>query len=160
MLSLLQSLSVKNCPLKMATTPSLRNTFGWNTDTLDSRLELASATHSILSAWLPQCSRGCSPLVYMRAKSLQLQPTLCNPTDCSPQTILSMGFSRQECQSQLPYLFQGIVPTQGSNPCLRHLPYWQMGSLPPAPPGHPTLPSQLFKFPHSPQTMNKGILSF
>ena len=48
------------------------------------KVGLASETHSILSAWLPQCSRSCSPLVHMRAKSLQLQPTLCNPTDCSP----------------------------------------------------------------------------
>ena len=34
-------------------------------------------------------------------------------------------------------LFQGIFPTQGSNPrrlCLLH---WQVGSLPPVPPGKP-----------------------
>ena len=34
-------------------------------------------------------------------------------------------------------LFQGIFPTQGSNPCLLCLLNWQVGSLPLAPPGKP-----------------------
>ena len=34
-------------------------------------------------------------------------------------------------------LLQGIFPTQGSNPHLLHLLHWQLGSLPPAPPGKP-----------------------
>ena len=29
------------------------------------------------------------------------------------QATLSMGFSRQECGSGLPFLLQGIFPTQG-----------------------------------------------
>ena len=33
--------------------------------------------------------------------------------------------------------FQGIFPTQGSNPWLLHLEYWQVGSLLLAPPGKP-----------------------
>ena len=33
---------------------------------------------------------------------------------------LSMGFSRQECWSGLPFLLQGIFPTQGWNPGLLH----------------------------------------
>ena len=36
------------------------------------------------------------------AKSLQSCPTLCDPMDCS-QPPLSMGFSRQEYQSGLPF---------------------------------------------------------
>ena len=39
----------------------------------------------------------------MRAKSLQSCPTLCDPMDCSPQAPLSMGFSRQEYWSGLPF---------------------------------------------------------
>ena len=37
-------------------------------------------------------------------------------------------------------LLQGIFPTQGSNPRLLCLLHWQVGSLPPAPPGMPTDP--------------------
>ena len=32
---------------------------------------------------------------------------------------------------------RGIFPTQGTNPCLLHLLYWQAGSLPTGPPGRP-----------------------
>ena len=39
----------------------------------------------------------------LRAKSLQLCMTLCNPMDCSLQTPLSIGFSRQEYWSGLPF---------------------------------------------------------
>ena len=49
--------------------------------------------------------------------------TLCKPmglnTAC--QAPLSMGFSRQEDWSH-HFLFQGIFLTQGSNPCVMHLP--------------------------------------
>ena len=41
----------------------------------------------------------------------------------APQAPLSMGFSRQECCSGLPWLLPGVFPTQGSNPsllCLLH----------------------------------------
>ena len=37
------------------------------------------------------------------AKSLQLCPTLCNPIDGSPQAPPSLGFSRQEHWSGLPF---------------------------------------------------------
>ena len=40
----------------------------------------------------------------MHAKLLQLFPTLCHPMDCSRQAPLSMGFSRQEYWSGLPFL--------------------------------------------------------
>ena len=53
----------------------------------------------------------------------------CNPTDyIACQTCLSMEFPRQECWSS--FLFQGIFPTQGSNPHLLHLLHWQADSLP------------------------------
>ena len=51
------------------------------------------------------------------------------------QASLSMGFSRQEHWSGLPFLLQGIFPTQGLNPCLLCLLHWQLGSLPVVPPG-------------------------
>ena len=47
------------------------------------------------------------------------------------QAPLSLGFSRQVgCH----FLFQGILPAQGSNPYLLCLLHWQAGSLPLAPP--------------------------
>ena len=42
----------------------------------------------------------------MRAKSLQLCLTLCDPMDVAWQALLSMGFSRQEHWSGLPFLLQ------------------------------------------------------
>ena len=53
-----------------------------------------------------------------------------------------MGFSRQEYWSGLHFLFQGIFPTQGLNPCLPGLLHWQMGSLLLAPLGKPTVGTQ------------------
>ena len=46
------------------------------------------------------------------------------------QAPLSMAFSRQEYWSGLPFPSPGrIFLTQGSNPCLLHLPHWQADSL-------------------------------
>ena len=45
------------------------------------------------------------------------------------QASLSMGFSRQEYWSGLPFPYQGIFPTQGLNPCLLRLLQWQADSL-------------------------------
>ena len=52
---------------------------------------------------------------------------------------LFMGFSRQEYWSGLGChaLLQGICPTQGMNPCLLCLLYWQVGSWLLALPGKP-----------------------
>ena len=57
----------------------------------------------------------------------------------TPQTIacqppLFTGFSWQEYWSGLPFLPQGIFPTQGSNQCLLHL---EADSLPLTPLGGP-----------------------
>ena len=64
-------------------------------------------------------------------------PTLCDPMDCSCQAPLSMGFSRPEYWSELPFLLQGIFLTQGWNPRLLCLLHWQAGSLPLVLPGKP-----------------------
>ena len=53
------------------------------------------------------------------------------------QAPLSMEFSKQEYWSRLACRPPGIFPTQGSNPPLIHLLHWQVGSLPPLPPGKP-----------------------
>ena len=45
-------------------------------------------------------------------------PTLFDPMDCSPPD--SMGFSRQEYWSGLPFPFPGVFPTQGSSPGVLH----------------------------------------
>ena len=47
------------------------------------------------------------------------------------QTLLSVGFSRQEYWSRLPFPPPRIFPTQGSNLHFLSLLHWQAGSLPP-----------------------------
>ena len=42
--------------------------------------------------------------------------TLCDPKDCSHQAPLSMGFSRQECWSGLPFPTPGDLPNPGITP--------------------------------------------
>ena len=44
----------------------------------------------------------------------------CNPWTVAHQGLLSMGFSRQEYWSGLPFPFPGILLSQGSNPGLLH----------------------------------------
>ena len=58
--------------------------------------------------------------IYQFRSVAQSCPTLCNPMDyIARQAPLSMGFPRQEYW-RLPFLFQGIFPTQGSNLGLPH----------------------------------------
>ena len=56
--------------------------------------------------------------------------TLVTPWTGTHQAPLFTGFSRQECWSGCHFLLQGIFPTQGSNPSLLCLLYWQADSLP------------------------------
>ena len=79
--------------------------------------------HSFL--WLSNVCAMLSSSVY---------PTLCDPMDCSLPGSSIPGDSpgkntRMDCHA----LLQGIFPTQGSNPRLLYLLYWQAGSLPLAP---------------------------
>ena len=60
--------------------------------------------------------------------------TLCDPTDCSPQAPLSMGFSRQEYWSGLSFPSPGDLPNQEIEPAF---PTWQVDFLPSVPPGKP-----------------------
>ena len=74
----------------------------------------------------------------MLAKSLELCATLCDLMDCNlwDSPGKNMGVV---CHA----LLQGILPVQGPNPNLLYFLQWQVGSLPLAPPG---LPSILFLF--------------
>ena len=59
----------------------------------------------------------------MRAKSLQLCPTLCNPMDLQPTRLLCpWGCSGRNSGVGCHFLLQGIFPTQGSNLGLLSLP--------------------------------------
>ena len=51
-----------------------------------------------------------------RFSCVPLFTTLWNGLDCSPQAPLSMGFSRQEYWSGLPYLPPGDLPNPGIKP--------------------------------------------
>ena len=50
----------------------------------------------------------------------KLCPTLATPWNIACQAPLSMEFSRQEYWNGLPFLLQGIFPSQGSNLGLLH----------------------------------------
>ena len=68
--------------------------------------EKEMATHSSILAWRsPGTEKPAAA-----PKALQLCPTLCNPIDGSPPGSPSLGFSRQEHWSGLPF----PSPTQES----------------------------------------------
>ena len=54
--------------------------------------------------------------MYVRAMSHQSCLTLCNPMDCSTPAPLSMGFSRQEYWSGLPFPSPEDLPKPGMEP--------------------------------------------
>ena len=67
-----------------------------------------SPSQLLLTASPLTISHGCpgsSAAAAAAAKSLQLCPTLCDPIDGSPPGSLSLGFSRQEHWSGLPFPF-------------------------------------------------------
>ena len=51
-----------------------------------------------------------------RSQVTQSCLTLCDPMDCTYQAPLSMGFSRQEYWSRLPFPFPGDLPDPGIEP--------------------------------------------
>ena len=61
------------------------------------------------------------------------------PWAAALQAPLSVGFSRQEDWSGLPFPPSGIFLTQGLNPSVLHLPHWQGDSFCSEPPGKPCL---------------------
>ena len=65
---------------------------------------------------------------------IQSCPTLCDPMDYSYQAPPSVGFSRQECWSGLPFPSPGDFPHSGIEP---RSPALQADALPSEPPGKP-----------------------
>ena len=83
--------------------------------------------HSQLNCQLYTCACVLSHFSHVR---------LCDPMDCSLPTRLLCPWNSPGKNAGVGShaLLQGIFPTQGSNPHLRH---WHVGSLPLAPPGKP-----------------------
>ena len=66
--------------------------------------ELLSALINRLSLWAPEAQCQCAAAAAAAAaKLLQSCPTLCDPIDSSPPGPPSLGFSRQEHWSGLPF---------------------------------------------------------
>ena len=83
------------------------------------------------------------------AKSLQLCPTLCDPTDCSPPGSSVHGILQARILewTGLPYPLPEDLPDPGIKPTSPASPILQANSLPLAPPGKPFLASEsLIKF--------------
>ena len=59
----------------------------------------------------------------------QLCLILSDPMDYSCQSLLSMGFSRKEYWSGLPFPSPRDLPDPGIEPCLLCLLHWQVGIL-------------------------------
>ena len=66
-------------------------------------------------------------------------PTLCDPMDCYGQAPPSMGFSRQEYWSGLPFLSPEDLPNTGIKP---GSPALEADALTSEPPGKPVIPWQ------------------
>ena len=75
----------------------------------------------------------------VHAKLLQSCLTLCDPMDCSSPGSSVHVIPGKNTGVGCHFLFQGIFPTQGSNPHLLCLLTWQVGSFPLAPPGKPCM---------------------
>ena len=87
---------------------------------------------------IPGQGRSHIPPACVHAKSLQLGPTLCNPTVCVVhQAPRSMRFSRQEYWSGLPFPPPGDLPNPGIEPVSLMFPASAGGFLTTEPPGQP-----------------------
>ena len=109
------------------------------------KLPLKSSKKPSQSAPVPTKSKYLSwtPTVScVHAQSLQLSLTLCHPIHCRlPGSSVHGGSPGETTGVGCFYLLQGIFPTQGSTPYFLHLLHWQVGSLPLAPPGKPSVVS-------------------
>ena len=76
------------------------------------------------------------PLSESESEVAQLCPTLCNPWTVAHQAPPSVGFSRQEYWSGLPFPFPGYLPDPGIEP---RSPTLQADALTSAPPGKQNL---------------------
>ena len=69
--------------------------------------------------------------------------TLCDPMDCNLPGILSMGFSRQEYWSGLPFPSPEDLPKPGIEP---RSPTLQADTLPSEPPGKPDTYGSMYRY--------------
>ena len=67
---------------------------------------------------------------------------LCHPMDCSPPGSSVWDFPAKNIGVGCHFLLQGIILTEGSNPCLLH---WQVGSLPLSQQGNPHTVSRVLE---------------
>ena len=79
----------------------------------------------------------------MKVLGTQLCPTLCDPWTLARQAPLSMGFSRQEHWSRLPFPSPGDLLDPGIEPWS---PALQEDFLPSEPPGKPIMEKSPSKF--------------
>ena len=79
----------------------------------------------------------------VHAKLLQSCLTFCDPMDCSPQALCPWDSPGKNTGVSCHFLLQGIFSTQGLNPHLLCLLYWQVGSIPLVPPGKPSFDTAL-----------------
>ena len=70
----------------------------------------------------------------VKVKLLSHVRLVATPWTVAYQAPPSMGFSRQECWSGLPFLSPGDLPDPGIKP---RSPAWQADALPSEPPGKP-----------------------
>ena len=80
-----------------------------------------AAVYGVAQSW--------TPLKWLSSSSSSPKSclTLCHPMDCRHQAPLSMGWSRQEYWSGLPFPSPGDLPKPGIKPGSLH---WQVDSLP------------------------------
>ena len=98
------------------------------------RLENQKQFHVFVGISIGEKERGL-PEWLMLSHSAASDP--CDPLDCSPPGSSVHRILQARIPGGLPFLLQGIFPTQGLNPCVLCFLHWQAGSLPLAPPGKP-----------------------
>ena len=60
----------------------------------------------------------------------RLCPTLCAPWTVATRFLCPQDFPGKNTGVGCHFLLQGMIPTQGLNPCLLHLQHWQADCLP------------------------------
>ena len=104
------------------------NTRSWDSQNVQYVI-MAEYIHAGVCAEKQPVMLLCTFSVCMLTRSSCL--TLCDPMDCHPPgSSMSVGFSRQEYWSGLPFPSPGDLPDPGSNLRFLRLLHWQVGSLP------------------------------
>ena len=91
----------------------------------------------------------------VKVKSLSHVRLFATPWTVAYQAPLSMGFSRQECWSGLPFPSPGDLPDPGIEP---GSPALQADALPSEPPGKPSEEETCLKFGHSEENLKATLV--